>query len=101
MEVEKIVSRDRIKRPFESGGVAGDTQRKITGSFGHNVTANTAGSISNGAFSSESVASIASTAGQIAASMPTKFNMDTAKVVPVGEENAPRNLSVNYWRRVS
>jgi len=29
------------------------------------------------------------------------IELNTSFVVPVGNENSPRTLSVNYWRRVS
>lgn len=30
-----------------------------------------------------------------------KTDMDVSRVVPTGVENAPRTLSVVYWRRIS
>jgi hypothetical protein len=87
--------------PFEGGGVHGDVQRPIEGRFvgGHPYSPwESSGQIPTALFASQATTlSIASGSGwnfQL-------YKFYNGAVIPIANENAPRNVSVNYWRRVA
>jgi hypothetical protein len=87
--------------PFEGGGVYGDVQRPVEGRFvgGHPYSPwESSGQIPTALFASQAMTlSIASGSGwnfQL-------YKFFNGAVIPVGNENAPRNFSVQWWRRIA
>jgi len=93
VEIKEVVSSEGINSPFESG-VHGDVQRDIKCDAGNMV--NASATVATGAFYIGSHLMGLSSGGNYINTML----MDLARAVPTGAENAPRTLSVIYWRRV-
>jgi len=83
--------------PFESGGVYGDISRLLSGHFAGELTS---GSVDGKLFYTDNTAISGNTAS-VSGYTDLKISFDSSRVVPTGNENSPRTLSVNYWRRVS
>ncbi|MDR1507811.1 MAG: hypothetical protein LBI67_11985 [Treponema sp.] len=82
---------------FISGGAQGDRIRNITGTFNTN---NSAGFIGDGKLFVAAGAAVVWVGGsQYLANNTIYFN--TGMIVPAGPDNAPSNLSVRFWRRIS
>ncbi|MDR1390675.1 MAG: hypothetical protein LBJ31_11960 [Treponema sp.] len=83
--------------PFISGGAQGDRIRNIVGAFNAN---NSAGFIGDRKLFVATGAAVVWVGGsQYLANNTIYFN--TGMIVPVGPDNAPSNLSVRFWRRIS
>jgi len=86
--------------PFETGGVAGDVQRNIEGCLGSTFFGTAiAPSEVTGAFIKGILTGFKT--GGLNPDYHYRVDMNTSLVVPTGNENAPRTLSVIYWRLIS
>jgi hypothetical protein len=79
--------------PFVSGGVAGDKSRQLKGTFGLVQGFNLSGLFTT------RYAQMTNSYGTSYSSY--NVDMDTSIVIPTGEENSSRTMSVQYWRRIS
>jgi len=88
--------------PFETGGVHGDVQRAITGSLTP-PSGNTWGLLGTALNSKGALYAVGGGAGATVGNNNATYFIyfDSSLVVPTGNENSPRTMSVVYWRRVS
>jgi len=96
VEIEKTVSRERIKPTFNNG-VQGDATRNISG-YIPAARWSALGEVA-GVFKENSVIASPPMCGSTTST--TGFLFDASLVVPVGNDNAPRTHSVRLWRRVA
>ena len=95
----KFLSMSGGNRPaFTSGGVKRDEIRNIIGDFG-NVSLTSV--LATGAFSAARTGAGQDYWNNTDNSPKYKVTIDSSLVVPTGRENAPRTMSLKYWRRVS
>jgi len=85
---------------FESGGVYGDMIRDIIGTISNSVVKD-AGSRGTGALRQAGNSSGSAESGTGSGFGGGTLTLDASLIVPTGNENSPRTLSVNYWRRIS
>lgn len=79
--------------PFVFGGVAEDKIRNIEGSIGYIRDMTVSG-----------VFYVKATANNWAitnTNAHSQVSMDASRSIPTGNENSPRTISIQYWRRVS
>jgi len=82
---------------FESGGVASDVIRNITGTIAKSNYGGIRGGNSEAFYSSGNYKSCVGEDLWYAVGV----GFDASRVVPTGKENSPRTISVNYWRLIS
>jgi len=91
---------DKIKSPFGSG-VVGDAIRNFIGYwYGCGAVANAVTGVS-GPFVLKTVISRISNWAYYDQTIHSGFDFNPSFVVPTGPDNAPRTLSLRYWRRVA
>ena len=83
--------------PFKSGGLGRDAIRNIFGNWKSYAysSSQASGAVTKTGNTDSKVAAYGSDDGHYL------FDFSSSRVIPVGLENSPRTISVQYWRRVS